>query len=123
MHAPPHVPTLSPYPTLFRSARAGHDFAPDVVHANDANTLVPALAIRALSPTPVGIIYDSHELWRHRNVRPGRLLAPLVEHLTEAIGIRPVDRSEEHTSELQSRGQLVCRLLLEKKQRQARRRR
>src|SRR5215208_8138336 len=29
---------------------------------------------------------------------------------------RPVPaRSEEHTSELQSRGQLVCRLLLEKK--------
>src|SRR5690625_6364287 len=26
-----------------------------------------------------------------------------------------VTRSEEHTSELQSRGQLVCRLLLEKK--------
>src|SRR5690625_5672916 len=26
-----------------------------------------------------------------------------------------VERSEEHTSELQSRGQLVCRLLLEKK--------
>src|SRR5690625_5782173 len=29
-------------------------------------------------------------------------------------------RSEEHTSELQSRGQLVCRLLLEKKTRQNR---
>src|SRR5439155_3004423 len=28
---------------------------------------------------------------------------------------RHVGRSEEHTSELQSRGQLVCRLLLEKK--------
>src|SRR5437870_9788076 len=28
---------------------------------------------------------------------------------------RPVRRSEEHTSELQSRGHLVCRLLLEKK--------
>src|SRR5690625_3435850 len=27
----------------------------------------------------------------------------------------PIWRSEEHTSELQSRGQLVCRLLLEKK--------
>src|SRR5690625_5646561 len=27
-----------------------------------------------------------------------------------------IERSEEHTSELQSRGQLVCRLLLEKKQ-------
>src|SRR5439155_5497366 len=29
--------------------------------------------------------------------------------------VLPRDRSEEHTSELQSRGQLVCRLLLEKK--------
>src|SRR5439155_19148071 len=28
---------------------------------------------------------------------------------------RSTDRSEEHTSELQSRGHLVCRLLLEKK--------
>src|SRR5690349_23987828 len=28
---------------------------------------------------------------------------------------RPMDRSEEHTSELQSRRDLVCRLLLEKK--------
>src|SRR5690625_5442052 len=27
----------------------------------------------------------------------------------------PAERSEEHTSELQSRGHLVCRLLLEKK--------
>src|SRR5690625_7049379 len=31
------------------------------------------------------------------------------------IGQDRQDRSEEHTSELQSRGQLVCRLLLEKK--------
>src|SRR5437870_9151822 len=33
------------------------------------------------------------------------------------LGNRPVGgfRSEEHTSELQSRGHLVCRLLLEKK--------
>src|SRR5690625_2336469 len=30
-------------------------------------------------------------------------------------GSNPVERSEEHTSELQSRGHLVCRLLLEKK--------
>src|SRR5439155_11200183 len=29
--------------------------------------------------------------------------------------VEPKNRSEEHTSELQSRGQLVCRLLLEKK--------
>src|SRR5215208_7378119 len=31
---------------------------------------------------------------------------------------RPERRSEEHTSELQSRGHLVCRLLLEKKKNQ-----
>src|SRR5438874_3825885 len=32
-----------------------------------------------------------------------------------SIGFQPVYRSEEHTSELQSRRDLVCRLLLEKK--------
>src|SRR2546430_6143971 len=32
-----------------------------------------------------------------------------------AIGERHPDRSEEHTSELQSQSNLVCRLLLEKK--------
>src|SRR5690625_7861893 len=31
-----------------------------------------------------------------------------------AVSTRPWSRSEEHTSELQSRGHLVCRLLLEK---------
>src|SRR5690625_3095357 len=31
------------------------------------------------------------------------------------IMMQPINRSEEHTSELQSRGHLVCRLLLEKK--------
>src|SRR5439155_16421006 len=34
---------------------------------------------------------------------------------TRAGAYRSLDRSEEHTSELQSRGHLVCRLLLEKK--------
>src|SRR5207253_8541272 len=34
---------------------------------------------------------------------------------SSACGARPSARSEEHTSELQSRGHLVCRLLLEKK--------
>src|SRR5688572_28877365 len=32
-------------------------------------------------------------------------------------GLRPTSRSEEHTSELQSQSNLVCRLLLEKKKR------
>src|SRR2546430_5506937 len=33
----------------------------------------------------------------------------------EVWPIRPIHRSEEHTSELQSQSNLVCRLLLEKK--------
>src|SRR3712207_7625078 len=39
-----------------------------------------------------------------------------IRQLTEALDL-PRTRSEEHTSELQSRQYLVCRLLLEKKKR------
>src|SRR5438445_3158881 len=45
-------------------------------------------------------------------------LAPLIP-LPTRCG-RPYARSEEHTSELQSRQYLVCRLLLEKKKTQTR---
>src|SRR3712207_7232970 len=44
----------------------------------------------------------------HYGVQPGRGLVQQEE-------VRAVSRSEEHTSELQSRQYLVCRLLLEKK--------
>src|SRR3712207_7761732 len=48
----------------------------------------------------------------HRN----RLGLHDAVHLVEdLLLVRPVPRSEEHTSELQSRQYLVCRLLLEKK--------
>src|SRR5437870_11007151 len=40
------------------------------------------------------------------------------ERLAELLAGRLRPRSEEHTSELQSRGHLVCRLLLEKKKNQ-----
>src|SRR5690606_40809344 len=43
----------------------------------------------------------------------------LAQLTVDAEGVR----SEEHTSELQSRENLVCRLLLEKKKRKSRRRR
>src|SRR5690349_23642858 len=36
------------------------------------------------------------------------------EHVVERLGAEDAVRSEEHTSELQSRRDLVCRLLLEK---------
>src|SRR5690625_6501861 len=38
-----------------------------------------------------------------------------LDVITEIDGEKILGRSEEHTSELQSRGHLVCRLLLEKK--------
>src|SRR2546428_6844727 len=46
-------------------------------------------------------------------VRPGDLLAARL--IASVGGIPHAHRSEEHTSELQSRSDLVCRLLLEKK--------
>src|SRR5215217_8338934 len=48
--------------------------------------------------------------------RPGRGAAPPPRHRPPGVGHGPrAGRSEEHTSELQSRQYLVCRLLLEKK--------
>src|SRR5688572_31558715 len=41
--------------------------------------------------------------------------ALLLEILTEELPPKSLRRSEEHTSELQSQSNLVCRLLLEKK--------
>src|SRR2546430_13298824 len=49
---------------------------------------------------------------RDRNTRP----APTSRRrCSAAVAIRRSTRSEEHTSELQSQSNLVCRLLLEKK--------
>src|SRR5207253_10072512 len=48
----------------------------------------------------------------------GHRLRPLRPQRDATCALRP--RSEEHTSELQSRGHLVCRLLLEKKKREGR---
>src|SRR5206468_12231171 len=49
---------------------------------------------------------DSHKPGYHHSVDP-----------LPVVGGRVRSRSEEHTSELQSRSDLVCRLLLEKKSR------
>src|SRR5690625_6677192 len=47
-----------------------------------------------------------------------KALKPAKSPPRRATSVSPeVARSEEHTSELQSRGHLVCRLLLEKKNR------
>src|SRR5690606_40881340 len=61
---------------------------------------------------------DETDLEKHRAKDPGILLKNHLIH-DEGFDEKNLDeieiRSEEHTSELQSRENLVCRLLLEKK--------
>src|SRR5690625_3652969 len=61
-----------------------------------------------------------HEHHHHGNFKELFLkslpLGIIIMVLSPMMGVTlPFQRSEEHTSELQSRGHLVCRLLLEKK--------
>src|SRR3712207_7646263 len=87
--------TLFPYTTLFRSvddAQVVHQ--PVVIRAPQVGHELEPVAVRQhqqeLGEGPRRRIQPSHEVGHER-------------------------RSEEHTSELQSRQYLVCRLLLEKK--------
>src|SRR3712207_7779311 len=96
MKRQPPRSTPFPYTTLFRSCDFVGD--PDLaditvhVHGGADPGLIPVLA--------TGALVAVHLKLRHE----------LVIHAS---------RSEEHTSELQSRQYLVCRLLLEKKKRRA----
>src|SRR2546422_10542756 len=56
---------------------------------------------------------------RARRARHARLQAERRRLLHAFLGRDEAERSEEHTSELQSRLHLVCRLLLEKKKTKA----
>src|SRR3712207_7457042 len=86
--------TLCPYTTLFRS---GHDHDRDVCPAR----------VRQL----LGSEAPAVEL-RHREVQKDQVRAPCRQRVQRRAAVL---RSEEHTSELQSRQYIVCRLLLEKK--------
>src|SRR5687768_17743476 len=93
----PPRPTLFPYTTLFRSDlnRDGR------VNARDAKVIQDAVdRVERAHPTLVGGV---------GLYRATRAHGPFAH-----VDVRGV-RSEEHTSELQSRLHLVCRLLLEKK--------
>src|SRR5439155_12409480 len=62
---------------------------------------------------PRSTLFPYTTLFRSGLLRRRRAALPLGE--LPLLGGSGVERSEEHTSELQSRGHLVCRLLLEKK--------
>src|SRR3712207_7294363 len=81
--------TLFPYTTLFRSSCAGvSDERSGEDHVSGLPADARAVVVTASNRASAGVYED----------RSGQAL-----------------RSEEHTSELQSRQYLVCRLLLEKK--------
>lgn len=94
-----------------RLVREVRQFNPDIIHANDANTLLPAVLIASGRGTP--IIYDSHELWLHRNVRQDRILAPYIEAGIERLGVKRaagvVTVSESIATWLQDRYALATR--------------
>src|SRR2546430_7326188 len=85
--------TLFPYTTLFRSKRGRPD---------DAEGSRPAGRLHRV---------------RGDRYRPDQAILSAGLRL-EVRGLRTGLRSEEHTSELQSQSNLVCRLLLEKKKKQ-----
>src|SRR3712207_7741687 len=92
--------TLFPYTTLFRS-KGGEVFVLDMGE-------------------PVSIKQLAKDMIELSGLEPEKDIAIEVigrrpgEKLHEEL-FNPYERSEEHTSELQSRQYLVCRLLLEKK--------
>src|SRR3712207_8393488 len=94
--------TLFPYTTLFRSVQRRVERFAHLAELGQPET----------GDDPLELLGDCLEATLERPV----LTRPVdgVEHLGDRSE-RGVRRSEEHTSELQSRQYLVCRLLLEKK--------
>src|SRR2546430_5137421 len=84
--------TLFPYTTLFRSLREGLEAFAVARKAN----------LATLQSLP-------GEAWGRSGTQEGVGIVTLCELPAQLL------RSEEHTSELQSQSNLVCRLLLEKK--------
>src|SRR3712207_7248067 len=84
--------TLFPYTTLFRSSEGGH-----------------IMTVRDLGL--VSQVFDEAKL----KALNGDMAVGHVRYSTTGSSAWENARSEEHTSELQSRQYLVCRLLLEKK--------
>src|SRR5690554_7457627 len=90
MIRPPPRSTLFPYTTLFRSVELGKAF-----HQT----------LQSLAGGLQGFVGEVHRA----------AVVGLEDEEADGHGTVGLLRSEEHTSELQSRPHLVCRLLLEKK--------
>src|SRR5699024_12195428 len=98
----PHTPTLFPYTTLFRSGRA----------KRRSRIITIVFHARVHRTRPIHVL-DATGKFRFQAFHVIRFWAIDEVAVDERRRVRI--RSEEHTSELQSRFDLVCRLLLEKK--------
>src|SRR3712207_7106888 len=92
--------TLFPYTTLFRS--------------DGVTALLPAHEVEAWRDE-VALAREACRPFDLAAFREGHLTPVFFGSALRNFGVRDLIRSEEHTSELQSRQYLVCRLLLEKK--------
>src|SRR3712207_7490364 len=110
--------TLFPYTTLFRSA--GYDEATARKAVEAVMNIETRLAKAARSQVE---LRDPHANYNKMTVDTLKINYPTfdTDAFFSAAGLKDLkelnvgQRSEEHTSELQSRQYLVCRLLLEKK--------
>src|SRR5687768_18238752 len=77
----------------------------------------PLYGVIAEFDTPGDLVHAARKVYEQGYRRINGYSPYPIEELSEAIGFThtSLPRSEEHTSELQSRLHLVCRLLLEKK--------
>src|SRR2546427_4825742 len=98
--------TLFPYTTLFRSAMVQALEAADGEWAQHT-----AATLRKRSPLMLHVVLE--QIRRARGMTLAQDLRMERDMVRHCFYLRP--RSEEHTSELQSQSNLVCRLLLEKK--------
>src|SRR5690349_23725289 len=97
---PPPTSPLFPYTTLFRSAAVGRDDFGDDFQVVDPRHFLKDLSIR----------FPAFESFKF--LRSIAQFSKAGKRMLRSL--RKCLRSEEHTSELQSRRELVCRLLLEK---------
>src|SRR3712207_7748064 len=107
--------TLFPYTTLFRSQAAHEDDAQSregLVAVGPSQSGEP-LIVAALLHSHAGLIVQAPENSREPAGESRRVRSRPARRSLFTKGLK--GRSEEHTSELQSRQYLVCRLLLEKK--------
>src|SRR5690625_5642905 len=84
-----------------------------------ANRTTAPISAKPAMPTPLRLGTGACSLYRNTGHNEQNVVIVMTQHTPPQhpeIWMQIIDRrSEEHTSELQSRGHLVCRLLLEKK--------